>query len=243
MYSVYVHTFPDNKKYVGTTSTDVAYRWGSNGCNYKNPAMKKAIKDAGWENVKHEVVATCLTEEEATEMERALIKKYNSADDRYGYNISLGGISSKLMSDSTKQKLREANLGKEVSKETRAKIGKYQKEIKRSEEAIQHMRNAQKLNFRNGNNAMHSPEARAKASMSLKGRQLDLHVIQSASEAKYHPVENIITKKRYKSVDDASKETGISRTTITRHCNNKNIHKPQEWQYIGEKGTKLSEVI
>lgn len=237
MYSVYVHTFPDGKRYVGATSTDVEYRWGSNGCNYKNPEMRDAIKKAGWENIKHEVIAVGLTEEEASIMERSLIKKYNSADERYGYNISLGGVSSKTMSDRTKQKLRKANLGKVMSKEAREKISNYQRGIKRSEETIQHMREAQKLNYLNGNKAFHSPEARAKTAIKLKGRKACAYAIEKASEAKFHPVQNLITKEIYPSIKAASEATGYHTSTIIRHCNNhcrRNV-----WIYAGEKGTKI----
>lgn len=53
-YSVYVHTFPNGKKYVGVTCLPVNARW-CNGKGYDNhKKMSEAIKEFGWENVKHE---------------------------------------------------------------------------------------------------------------------------------------------------------------------------------------------
>ena len=48
MYSVYIHTFPNDKKYIGITSWKPELRWGANGANYKNPYMVNAIKKYGW---------------------------------------------------------------------------------------------------------------------------------------------------------------------------------------------------
>lgn len=44
MYSVYMHTTPNNKKYIGITKQKPVKRW-QNGGGYKNqPLMWKAIK-------------------------------------------------------------------------------------------------------------------------------------------------------------------------------------------------------
>ena len=163
-------------------------------------------------------------------MEIALIKKYNSANRLYGYNISLGGINSRKCSDETKEKLRKVNIGKKMSDSTKKKISDFQKGCKRSEETILHMREAQKKNFKNGNNKFHSKESRKKASQSLKGRKPSDLSIQKSSEAKYHKVINIETGKQYKSIKEASQIEKIDRTTISRHCNKKT--KIQKWVYV-----------
>ena len=229
MYSVYIHTFPNGKKYIGVTSWKPKLRWGSNGGNYRNPYMKNAIKKYGWNNIIHEIVAEGLTIDEASKMEKELIQKYNSADRKYGYNISLGGIDNKICSEETKGKLRQANLGKIMSEEAKKKISVFQKERKRTEKEKHNMSIAQKKSFANGNNAMHSPEARAKASQKLKGRKPSEYSIQKASEAKYHPVENMQTGVVYPSIKAACEDTGLNRSTIIRHCNG--TLKKQKWQY------------
>lgn len=232
MYSVYIHTFPNGKKYVGVTSWKPELRWGANGCNYKNPYMVNAIKKYGWDNITHEIVAENLTVDQASEMEIELIKKYNSADRKCGYNISPGGIDCKICSAETKEKLRKANLGKTMSKESKRKISKFNRGRNYSEEIRKHMSDAQKKNFANGNNAIHSPEIRAKVAKKLRGRKLPDYITQKASEAKYHPVENIQTGVVYPSIKAACEETGLNRSTIIRHCNG--MLKNKKWRYSDE---------
>ena len=232
MYSVYVHTFPNGKRYVGVTTWKPELRWGANGCNYKNPYMVNAIKKYGWKNIKHEIVAENLSTEQAEQMEIDLIAQYNSADKRYGYNISEGGIFCKTCSKQTREKLRKANLGKTMSEESKKKISQYQKGRVYSEDIIKNMCIAQKKSFHNGNNAMHSPEARAKAAAKLKGRKPSEYAIQRANEAKYHRVVHIPTGKLYKSIKEACIDIGINRTTIIRQC--KGQTKKREWRYVDE---------
>lgn len=90
-YQVYVHTFPNNKKYVGlTTKEDVKRRW-QNGYGYKTQKlMYRAILKCGWENIKH-TVYQCDTEKEMKYLERYLIAYYHSNEPKYGYNITEGG--------------------------------------------------------------------------------------------------------------------------------------------------------
>ena len=68
-YKVYVHTFPNGKKYVGLTMQEPRKRW-ENGRGYKKcPKVWSAIQKYGWSSVKSEVVANGLTKEEAEAME------------------------------------------------------------------------------------------------------------------------------------------------------------------------------
>jgi len=91
MPSVYIHTIIDNnKKYVGQTIGKPEVRWGSKGHRYKGQLFYNAIQKYGWENITHEVYEN-LTQEEADEMERRLIKEYKTTEREYGYNIALGG--------------------------------------------------------------------------------------------------------------------------------------------------------
>ena len=58
MWSVYIHTFPNGKKYVGVTSqVPASLRWHNNGSGYKNQGyISRAIEKYGWDNVSHEIV-------------------------------------------------------------------------------------------------------------------------------------------------------------------------------------------
>lgn len=87
-YSVYMHIFPNNKVYVGLTKQDVSMRW-QNGNGYKTQYVHNAIKEYGWDNIKHIIIADNLTEQEASEMEQILIKRYDAMNN--GYNKTQGG--------------------------------------------------------------------------------------------------------------------------------------------------------
>lgn len=60
-YSVYKHTFPNGKVYIGMTSRKPKDRW-HNGKGYKTQSLiHKAIQEYGWNNVKHEILFENLT--------------------------------------------------------------------------------------------------------------------------------------------------------------------------------------
>lgn len=91
-YCVYVHTnLVNGKRYVGLTGRSVKERWLSNGDGYKGQTFYKAIKKYGWENFSHEILASGLSKDEACELERYYIEKYQTTKRECGYNISTGG--------------------------------------------------------------------------------------------------------------------------------------------------------
>lgn len=117
-YCVYKHTFPNNKIYIGITCQKPEYRWNS-GKGYDNQLiMKRAIKKYGWENIKHEIIYSGLTDKEASDKEIELIALYESYLPSKGYNVSPGG---NLISEDGKQRLRKSKLGNKESEETRLK--------------------------------------------------------------------------------------------------------------------------
>ena len=106
-YAIYIHTFPNGKKYVGISS-DVKRRF-RNGKGYEHqPIMVTAIDKYGWSNVTTEIIQTGLSEKEAKEEEIRLISKMKTTDHRYGYNQTLGG---------------EGANGRQVSEENKRKTG------------------------------------------------------------------------------------------------------------------------
>ena len=87
-YSVYCHTFPNGKKYVGISS-DCEKRW-RNGKGYETqPKMDRAIKKYGWSNVRHDIVLNGLTREQANDLEKWLIAEFDCIEN--GYNATIGG--------------------------------------------------------------------------------------------------------------------------------------------------------
>ena len=96
-YLVYKHTTPNNKVYIGITHQSTERRW-QNGKGYETQSrFWKAIKKYRWENIKHQIIAENLTEEEACKLEESLIKQYKSTDPKFGYNTYEGGNSGKSL--------------------------------------------------------------------------------------------------------------------------------------------------
>jgi group I intron endonuclease len=93
MYTVYFHRNKINGKvYVGSTSLDPNTRWRKNGEGYnKHSNFYPEIKEYGWNNFEHIIVARNLTKEEALRLEGETIAKYNSADPNHGYNMTHSG--------------------------------------------------------------------------------------------------------------------------------------------------------
>ena len=70
-YWVYTHTTPDGMVYVGMSRVKyTSQRW--NPRLYKNISLEHYIKLWGWENIKHRVIKTGLTEKEARFLEEEM---------------------------------------------------------------------------------------------------------------------------------------------------------------------------
>lgn len=124
-YTVYTHTFPNGKKYVGITAQPVQRRWRLNGNGYQKKGqepMYNAILKYGWDNIIHEIVAEGLSLEQANTMEVDLIRSFHSHVSENGYNIDVGGMTRPTVTEETKKKMSEAQKGKVLSEETRKKI-------------------------------------------------------------------------------------------------------------------------
>lgn len=116
-WCVYCHTSPSGKKYIGITSKEKPeYRWGKNGerylekknGKYRHPAMANALlKYPNWDEWEHDILFQGLTKENAQDIEKDLIKLYNTKDYKYGYNCTDGGegASGVVMSEEAKEKL------------------------------------------------------------------------------------------------------------------------------------------
>jgi len=90
-YSVYIHTSPSGKRYVGITSQKPERRWRSGEAYKTNRYFYNAIHKYGWDNIHHEIVSTNLTEQEAKTLEISLIAKHNTTNPDNGYNQTVGG--------------------------------------------------------------------------------------------------------------------------------------------------------
>jgi len=92
MYTVYMHTAPNGKMYIGITSQkNVKVRW-ARGNGYKDSKhFYSAISKYGWDNMEHQVIEQGLTAEEAKAREIELIAMYDTTNSSKGYNRTIGG--------------------------------------------------------------------------------------------------------------------------------------------------------
>lgn len=111
MYTIYKHTSPSGKIYIGVTQQNPKDRW-KNGCGYiDNEYFTRAIKKYGWVNISHEILFTGLTKEEAEQKEIELIAYYKSNNRDFGYNIENGGSLNGKHSEYTRLKISNALKG------------------------------------------------------------------------------------------------------------------------------------
>lgn len=87
-YTIYKFIFSDGKIYIGQTSQPVEQRW-KNGEGYKGQDVYVPITLEGWDNIQKEILHTGLTAEQANQLEKHYIKKFNSITN--GYNRTVGG--------------------------------------------------------------------------------------------------------------------------------------------------------
>ena len=75
-FIVYRHTTPSGKCYVGITTTSVRERIRSGYLH--NRYMKSAIEKYGWDNIRTEILAENVTQEEASLLETFLIESFET---------------------------------------------------------------------------------------------------------------------------------------------------------------------
>lgn len=236
MYTIYKHTAPNGKVYIGITKKKPEYRWESGSGYKKNEHFYRAILKYGWKNIKHEIVKDGLTKEQACNLEIELIAKYDATDKRKGYNISTGGECGTLgvhPSAETRQKMSEARKGKHLSAEHRRKIGEANKgKHHPSLETRKKMSEAGKgkIPWNKGKKgAQHlTPETRRKISEALKGTNHPNYGKHQSAETRLKISEAqkgkipwnkkavicVETGMLYSSVTEAAESIGVTRSNI-----------------------------
>lgn len=142
MYTVYMHTCPNGKRYIGLTSKENLQDRFHSGHGYKNNTdFNNAIIEFGWRNISHEVLASGLTSDEAEKIERDMIAFYKSNDPEYGYNSYNGGLKGTKAGKRTIARMKTAQskernpmFGRTQTEETRRKISMAKKGKKLSDE-------------------------------------------------------------------------------------------------------------
>lgn len=216
-FTIYVHTFPNSKKYVGATSQPLNRRWRG-GKGYEGQPVYDAILKYGWDNIKHEILFTGLTKGEAEQKEMELINTLGTNRPKKGYNIENGGSRSNL-NEYTKDKLSKAmrgklegekhwNYGNRWSDEVKQKMSNSHKGMKMSEGAKQKLRNR----FSGTGNPMHGIKMTKEHKEKLQSA-----CVKSCSK----PVICIESGMIYSSGAEAQRKTGICARQILYCCNKK----------------------
>lgn len=152
-YTIYKHTSPSNKIYIGITCQSIKRRW-RDGKGYKSQKyFYRAIEKYGWDNFQHEILYENLEKEQAKILEMSLIHYYNSTNPKLGYNLTKGG---------------EGSLGYSPTEETRKKLSETHKG---------------KVPWNKGKTNIFSEEARKKMSEASRGRKLSEDAKKKISEA------------------------------------------------------------
>lgn len=150
-YKVYLHVFPNGKKYAGITRQRVERRWRKGEGYKQNLHMWNAIKKYGWENIEHIILADGLTAEEAAEMEIRIIAEFDLTNEGKGYNYAYGGTHPNH-TEETKRKIGERSKGRTHTQAFRAWISE---------------KNSGENNFMYGKH--HTEETKRKISEAKKG--------------------------------------------------------------------------
>lgn len=182
-----IYTVTNNingKQYVGI-ATDLKRRWRShvNGCGGA-VRLTASIKHHGKENFLFEHIASAFDQDGAHEIERILIKQYGTKNP-LGYNLTDGGEGASGFKPSKEvvKKRIDARKGYRHSEETKKKMSAASIGKPKSAAHIAAMK-GKKRNISNETrekfremisrirHLAHTPEARAKLSVALKGRKI-----------------------------------------------------------------------
>lgn len=223
MYTVYKHINKINGKvYVGQTVHSVERRWRKNGAGYRIGIFKLAIQKYGWDNFEHVIIETGLTKEEANKLEISLIKEYKNLG--LSYNITDGG---------------EGFLGFKMSEEAKTKISK----IHKGKTLPEYMKIQTSLRFKG---VPLSEKHKSKISAALIGKpKSEAAKRHMRKNHKLHNLVKIVKCDRennvicvYESIAEASRDTGILQTHISRCARGK---RPSAggfiWKYYKENET------
>lgn len=231
-WTLYRHTSPSGKVYIGITTQMPHIRW-EYGNGYKACKLfHNTILKYGWNNIKHEILFTNLEECRAKALEIDLIRHYKNLG--ISLNIVNGGNGTLGMvwTDSMKLKLRLSKLGKKCSEETKNK-----------------MKNSRKGTHAGKDNPMygkkHSEESKLKMSISRSGKNNWKYGTHLTEEEKYNSMKAQKSSKavlqfdlfgnflkEFYSQGEAAKYVGCNPSNISECCRGKRKQvKGFKWEY------------
>jgi group I intron endonuclease len=225
-YTVYKHTSPSGKVYIGITGRPVARRWHGGSAYRGNRHFYAAVQKYGWDAFRHEILAEGLTKEAACAMEVRLIAEHDSTNPANGYNLSRGGDKTTLgykASPETREKISRALTGKlkgrPHTKEHTERIRGALQGHRCSEETREKLRQALGDRFQ-------TEAARAKQKENTpKG-------------AEHHKATRVLcldTGAVYATIKDAAEACGVGRSAVSACCRGLQLTAGgTRWQYFKE---------
>lgn len=221
IYTIYKYTNSVNGKvYIGQTCKTMEERAQANGHNYREcRRFYAAIKKHSWSSFIPEILETVETVDEANEREVYYINLYNSTDERYGYNLALGGDNKEMLPE-TKAIISAKAKERYIDKTKNPMYGR-----RHSEEA----REKQSAKKRGGNNPMFGSvwTDTQKANSGTRGKHLNIsdeHRCMLAENAKrvgetvgLKPVRCVEDNTAFSSIKNAAEHYGISKSTLCGH--------------------------
>lgn len=253
-FYIYCHTAPNGKRYVGQTCQQPERRWGE-GRGYRGQEhFKRAIDKYGWDNFEHVVLCSVSSKEYADFLEQWFIEKWDTFNSEHGYNHTKGGggcLGHKLSAEAL-MKLRQANMGRTLSGDSRKKISTTLKRkyasgeiqaVGMSEDARAKM-SAERMGKGNPMYGRHqTEEVRERIGAASRGKKRPTEWKQNISKGRF---ESEKIKRRavnqyttdgtlvaqYRSIKEASDATGIACPNIQSCCIHLNwTVKGTVWRY------------
>lgn len=221
MFCVYRHTLKnDGRVYIGQTN-NTKDRWRCSGKKYKGSRhFYSAILKYGWDAFDHEVLFNGLSKEAADQLEEMLISIFDSTNPSKGFNLRHGGKSS-TPSAETRARMSQAQSGE--------KHPNYNRKLPESHR--RHISDGVKGEKNPFYGRHHTPEAIEKIKAKRAGQihpMLGRHHADSAKEkmrtAKLATAITVICEETgisYQGIKEASRQTGIDKSSISRCCRGK----------------------
>ena len=224
---IYKHTNKINGKvYIGQTKQDPKKRW-QNGLGYVHcTKFFAAIRKYGWDNFEHEIIMSNIPSQELANLwEQFWVEQYKHHTELY--NLTEGGMSHE-MSEETKAKIGKAHRGKIVSENTRQKL---------RDANLEYL----KTHTNSFKGKHHSDKSKKLLSESHKGLIAGKKnpFYGSCRTGKLNPVSKKVlcteTEKIYDCITDVERELKINHSLISRCCKGKcKTAGGYHWKYVEE---------
>lgn len=213
-FYIYCHTAPNGKRYIGQTCLVPEKRWnnghGYDQCTY----MHRAIEKYGWDSFRHDILCVVHSRKLANLFEQHYIDKFNTFDERYGYNLTKGGQG---VVGCVWDEERKKERSKKISGKGNPMYGRHH-----SEEVRRKMSENRKGKYI-------SPEM----------REFRTNVLLEANKKRQTPIRqldmdgNVVAT--YEGISAASRITGINHSSIANCCLGKRDKTHGfRWEYIDE---------